>query len=122
MAMMKTDCDMYKVASLVHRDGMKKSVFSVETVISASVLVALTGCQPGLVGGPCSYEETRLEGTVTAITQDGALIVSSGEEWLVPQEYVREPFEVGMDVTLIREHIREGTCTPVIYTVQKRSN
>lgn len=113
---------MYIIAGLVHRERMKKSVLSVGAVISTSVLAALTGCQPGLVGGPCSYEASTLEGTVTAIRQDGALVVASGEEWLVPQEYIREPLEIGLNVTLMREQITEGTCTPVIYTVRKRTN
>lgn len=119
---MNTGRVMYIIAGLMQREGMKHSVMSVGALISISVLATLTGCQPGLVGGPCSYEASTLEGTVTAIRQDGTLVVSSREEWLVPQEYVREPMEVGLDVTVIREQITEGTCTPVIYTVRKRAN
>ena len=83
-------------------------------------LAAVTACQPSIVGGPCTYETTILEGIVTESRADGVLISASGEEIYVPLEYIREPLEVDVEVTLKHQRITEGTCTPEIYSVQKR--
>lgn len=79
----------------------------------------LAACEdPGMrVGGPCRYEESLVEGIVAhhegagfvLQTADGELFVADGNLYNVP--------EVGDKVTLRRQLIVSGTCTPEIFSV-----
>ena len=85
------------------------------------LLGTLTACGPigpgPITGGPCSYETSIIEGTVTEVDEDGALFMGEEGEFWVTAEYLRELPAVGDTLTLQRERITEGTCTPEIYSV-----
>lgn len=88
-------------------------------LLPALALLALAACnEPGpVVGGPCSYETSVFEATAREVGEDGALFDSAeGEVW-VPADYLRTLPEPGETLTLQRERIIEGTCTPEIYSV-----
>lgn len=88
----------------------------------AAIVASLSACAPPdpIVGGPCSYDEEKLAGTVVELSEDGALIAGADEEMTVPADYLREPLSVGDKVTVTRMTITKGTCTPIIYSVEKR--
>ena len=69
-----------------------------------------------IVGGPCSYETDIIEATVIESDEDGALFEGpDGTDFYVSSEYVSPVPPVGETLTLKRERITEGTCTPEIY-------
>ena len=84
------------------------------------LLMGLAACDavpPGpITGGSCSYETSIVTGTVTETDEDGALLTGDEGEFWVPLEYLRTLPEVGETLTLQRERITEGTCTPEIYS------
>ena len=84
--------------------------------LSVAGLVACSGPGP-IVGGPCSYETSIIEATVKEVDADRALFTGPDGEFYVSQEYLREMPAVGDTLTLKRELITEGTCTPEIYSV-----
>jgi len=91
------------------------------TLAAVSFLASLAACGPvgpgPITGGPCSYETSIVQGTVTEVDEDGALLNGEEGEFWVTAEYLRELPEVGDTLTLQRERITEGTCTPEIYSV-----
>ena len=93
-------------------------------LILAGLTLALGACDrhtPGpIVGGPCSYETSIIEATVIEADEDGAVFMGPEGEFYVSDEYLRTVPDVGAILTLQRERITEGTCTPEIYTVLKR--
>ena len=98
-----------------------------KTVSSLALVTALLGLSAcnrpvgPMVGGPCSYETSTVNGTVTEVDEDGALLMGTDGEFWVPASYLGMLPDVGDTLTLTHEHITEGTCTPDIYTVIKRS-
>ena len=96
------------------------------SLVGIALLGALSACGPvgpgPITGGPCSYETSIVEGTVTEVDEDGALLVGEEGEFWVTAEYLRDLPEVGDTLTLQRERIIEGTCTPEIYSVVDDSN
>ena len=90
----------------------------------AGALAVLTACNrigPGpIAGGPCSYETSEIDATVTEVDETGALFMGPDGEFWVSDEYLGKLPAVGDTLTLKRELITEGTCTPEIYTVIKR--
>ncbi|MEZ5998206.1 MAG: hypothetical protein R3B98_05895 [Hyphomonas sp.] len=92
--------------------------FSLTLAIAA--VAALAACNrvgPGpIVGGPCSYETSMVTGTVTETDEGGALLTGDEGEFWVPLEYLVTLPEVGETLTLQRERITQGTCTPEIYS------
>ncbi|WP_139068910.1 MULTISPECIES: hypothetical protein [Hyphomonas] len=91
-----------------------------------AILPGLAACDlvgPGpIAGGPCSYETSIVEGTVTEVDEDGALLMGEEGEFWVTAEYLGTLPEVGDTLTLQRERITEGTCTPEIYSVVETGN
>ena len=88
-------------------------------LFSALALFALAACSgPGpIAGGPCAYETDIIEATAVEVDAEGALFDSAeGEVW-VPAAYLGALPEPGETLTLKRERITEGTCTPEIYSV-----
>lgn len=87
----------------------------------AFTLTGLAACNPvgpgPIVGGPCSYETSTIEGTVTEVDEDGALFMGEEGEFWVSDEYLGTLPAVGDTIRFQRERITEGTCTPEIYTV-----
>lgn len=82
-------------------------------------LLILAACSPPgpIAGGPCSYETSVIEATAVEMDEDGVLFDSAeGEVW-VPAEYLGALPAPGEALTLKRERITEGTCTPEIYSV-----
>ncbi|MCA8899869.1 MAG: hypothetical protein KDA53_01320 [Hyphomonas sp.] len=88
-------------------------------LLCAGILTGLTACEdPGpITGGPCSYETSTVTGTVTEADEDGALFEGDEGEFWVPASYLGTVPAVGDSLTLKRERIIEGTCTPEIYSV-----
>lgn len=84
------------------------------------LLGGLAACNPvgpgPIAGGPCSYETSIIEGTVTEVDEDGALFMGEEGEFWVPGSYLGKLPDVGDTLTLQRERITEGTCTPEIYS------
>ncbi len=91
------------------------------TLISLVFLSSLAACGPidrgPIAGGPCSYETSVIDGTVTEVDEDGALFMGEEGEFWVPGSYLGKLPDVGDTLTLQRERITEGTCTPEIYSV-----
>ena len=83
---------------------------------TAMSLAACEGRGP-IVGGPCSYETSTLQATVTAVGEDGVTFEGPEGEFRVSTEYLGALPAVGDTLTLKRERITEGTCTPEIYSV-----
>ena len=91
----------------------------------ALMALGIAACSPAtpgddrgmIAGGPCSYETSIIEGTVTEVDEDGALFDGAEGEFWVTAEYLGDLPAVGDTLTLKRERITEGTCTPEIYTV-----
>lgn len=82
-------------------------------------LLALAACEnPGpMTGGPCTYETDLIEATALEVDADGALFESAeGEVW-VPAEYLPALPAPGETLTLQRQRILTGTCTPQIFSV-----
>lgn len=77
---------------------------------------------PHIVGGPCSYETSIVTGTVTEVDEDGALLMGEEGEFWVQASYLGTLPAVGDTLTLQRERITEGTCTPEIYSPVKPEN
>ena len=71
----------------------------------------------GKVGGPCAYESSFITGTVQSADETGILVASNEGEVFVPDEYLRAPLEVGTPVTIERQRITKGTCTPEAFIV-----
>lgn len=93
------------------------------TVSSALILSACENPVNGpIAGGPCSYETSIVEATVTEADEDGAVFLGPDGEFYVADEYLGTVPEVGETLTLKRELITEGTCTPAIYSVLKRND
>lgn len=87
-------------------------------IAALSGLAACGPIGPGpITGGPCSYETSVIEGTVTEVDEDGALFMGEEGAFWVTAEYLGTLPEVGDTLTLQRERITEGTCTPEIYSV-----
>lgn len=74
-----------------------------------------------MVGGPCSYETSTIQATVTEVDEDGAMFDGPEGEFWVSGEYLGDLPAVGDTLELKRERITEGTCTPEIYSVLKRA-
>lgn len=90
------------------------------TILTLGTLALLTACnQPSrhMTGGPCSYETSIITATVTEVDEDGALFEGDEGEFWVSDEYLGSLPEMGDTLTLKRERIMEGTCTPEIYAV-----
>jgi hypothetical protein len=87
----------------------------------ASLLPGLAACGPigpgPITGGPCRYETSIIEGTVTEVDEDGALFMGEEGEFWVTDDYLGTLPNVGDTLTFQRERIVEGTCTPEIYSV-----
>jgi hypothetical protein len=91
-------------------------------LIALGLLAPLMACEPNtpsspIVGGPCSYETSIITGTVTEVDEEGALFDGPDGEFWVPAEYLGSLPEVGGTLTLKRERITAGTCTPEMYEV-----
>lgn len=93
------------------------------SLFGVSAILTLGACQPTgpIVGGPCSYDTVEVDGTVSAVSEERVIVGTEGDEIAVPAEYVRSQLAVGDAVTVKIETITEGTCTPVIYTVETRA-
>lgn len=90
------------------------------THLAAIALIApLIACEPTppIAGGPCSYETTIISATVTEVDEDGALFDGPEGELWVPASYLGTLPEVGETLTLKRDQITQGTCTPEMYEV-----
>ncbi|HPE47365.1 MAG TPA: hypothetical protein PLR76_03175 [Hyphomonas sp.] len=94
--------------------------------LALAALAGLAACHdagPGpIVGGPCSYETTMVDATVTDVENDGATFNGPEGEFWVPLDYLHTLPAVGETLTLKHERITEGTCTPDIYSVVKRDD
>ena len=92
-----------------------------QCIALVAALGALAACDrvnPGpIAGGPCSYETSVIEATVTQVEEDGVLFEGPEGEFWVSDEYLGTLPAVGDTMTLQREQITEGTCTPEIYSV-----
>jgi hypothetical protein len=90
-------------------------------LVPAFALFGLAACHAPfepMVGGPCTYDTSIVEGTVVYVEESGARLKGENEEvFWVPLEYLGTLPEVGDTLTLQRQLITEGTCTPEIYTV-----
>ena len=91
-----------------------------------SILPGLAACGPDdpgpIAGGPCSYETSVIEGTVTEVDEDGALFMGEEGEFWVSDDYLGTLPAIGDTLTFQRERITEGTCTPEIYSVLESQN
>ena len=89
-------------------------------ILVGGLLVGLAACNPTgpgpIAGGPCSYETSVIEGTVTEVDEDGALFMGEEGEFWVSDEYLGKLPAVGDTIRFQRERITEGTCTPEIYS------
>lgn len=85
-------------------------------VVSALGLAAACNGPGPIVGGPCSYETDIVEVTVSEVFEDGASVTGPDGEFFLSVEYVRPVPAVGETLTIRRERIIEGTCTPEIYS------
>lgn len=92
----------------------------------AAPMLTLAACDhpidPHIVGGPCSYETSIVTGTVTEVDESGALLMGEEGEFWVQASHLGALPEVGDTLTLQRERITEGTCTPEIYSPVKPEN
>ncbi len=90
-------------------------------LLALGLIVPPAACEapvPGpIVGGPCSYETTIIEAKVKETDEDGVLFEAPEGEFWVPADYLGTQPEIGETLTLQRERITEGTCTPEIYSV-----
>ncbi|MEZ6002010.1 hypothetical protein [Hyphomonas sp.] len=96
------------------------------TLAGLAFLGTLSACGPigpgPITGGPCSYETSIVTGTVTEVDEDGALLTGEEGEFWVQASYLGTLPEVGDTLTLQRERITEGTCTPEIYSPVRPDN
>ena len=88
-------------------------------LIVPTAFLLLAACDtPGpIVGGPCSYETDTIEATAIEVDEDGVLFEGPDGEFYVSGAYLGALPAPGDVLTLKRERITEGTCTPEIYTV-----
>ena len=90
-------------------------------VIALATVAGLAACDPGgpgpIVGGPCSYETSIIEATVTGHDEYGTIFDGPEGEFRVSEEYLGMRPEVGETLTLKRDRITEGTCTPEMYSL-----
>ncbi len=96
-----------------------------QILTSLCALMIVVACQPTsvdapVVGGPCTYETATLQGTVASVGDEGLLVSTANREIIVPQDYIGEIPEVGEGVTVVVKQITKGTCTPMIYSLQRR--
>lgn len=96
-------------------------------LLLTGTLLALAACEETvplpdgpIAGGPCRYETSTVEGTVIEVDEDGALFTGEEGEFWVTTEYLGTLPGAGETLTLRRERIIEGTCTPEIYSVLER--
>lgn len=68
-----------------------------------------------IVGGPCSYETDIVQATVIESDEDGALFDGPDGEFYVSEEYISPVPAFGETLTIKRERITQGTCTPQMY-------
>ena len=90
------------------------------TIFTLGTLALTTACNqpsPPMAGGPCSYETSVITAIVTEVDEDGALFEGDDGEFWVSDEYLGSLPKEGDTLTLKRERIMEGTCTPEIYAV-----
>jgi len=89
-------------------------------IFLGGLLPGLAACGPDdpgpIVGGPCSYETSIIEGTVTEVDEDGALFMGEEGEFWVSDEYLGRIPTIGEKIRFQLERITEGTCTPEIYS------
>nr|WP_321441630.1 hypothetical protein [uncultured Hyphomonas sp.] len=92
----------------------------VRLTLLGGLLSGLAACGPDdpgpIAGGPCSYETSVIEGTVTEVDEDGALFMGEEGEFWVSDEYLGKLPAVSDTIRFQRERITEGTCTPEIYS------
>ncbi len=80
------------------------------------IVAACSPAGPGpIAGGPCKYETSMITGTVTEVGDDNVLMMGEDGEFRVQVADFRNPPAVGDTLTLQRQLITEGTCTPEIY-------
>ena len=75
----------------------------------------LSACQSDLVGGPCSYESDIIEAKVAGTEGDTVMFNGPDGDFRLPASSLEGPLETGQTVTLERQRIVSGTCTPVMY-------
>ena len=87
-------------------------------IVSAGGLASLGACgAPPVVGGPCAYETTIMNGTVIQANGDAALFETETGEMYIPAAYLDPVPLVGETLTIRRDRITEGTCTPEVFSV-----
>nr|WP_321358974.1 hypothetical protein [uncultured Hyphomonas sp.] len=93
----------------------------VRLTLLGGLLGGLAACGPDdpgpMVGGPCSYDKSVVEGTVIAVDEDGAQFIGEEGEFWVSDSYLGRIPAIGEKIRFQLERITEGTCTPEIYTV-----
>lgn len=88
------------------------------TVLTAFlILAACEAPSPMITGGPCSYETDTITATVTETDEDGVFFEGPDGEFYISGNDLDPRPEPGDVLTLKRERITEGTCTPEIYSV-----
>lgn len=87
--------------------------------VSALAMLTLAACSgPGpVVGGPCTYETSIIEGTARTVEASGVTFEGAAGEFFVTAEDLGALPAVGETLTLRRDLILTGTCTPEIYSV-----
>ncbi|MDX1294481.1 MAG: hypothetical protein R3265_16815 [Hyphomonas sp.] len=90
-------------------------------LMALGLVAPLVACEPApqIVGGPCSYETTILTATVAEVDEEGAVFNGPDGEFWIPTSYLGTLPDVGDTLTLKRDRITEGTCTPEMYEVVK---
>ena len=90
-----------------------------ETTLATIALLTLVACNPPgpMTGGPCTYETSVIEAIAVTVDTDGAVFDSAEGEFWVSAAYLPAQPAPGETLTLQRESILTGTCTPLIFTV-----
>ena len=91
------------------------------TLLALGLLIPLAACDPRgpVVGGPCSYDSTVFEATISKVDDTDIIFDGpDGEFYMSLSDFETTP-SVGDTFTVKRDLITEGTCTPEIYSIME---
>ncbi|RAN35931.1 hypothetical protein [Hyphomonas pacifica] len=91
------------------------------SLLALGLLIPLVACDPRgpVVGGPCSYDSTVFDVTVKAVDDAGITFDGPDGEFRMSLSELETTPAVGETLTVKRDLITEGTCTPEIYSIME---
>lgn len=89
-------------------------------VLPITSLLLLAACHtsppPQIVGGPCTYDYAEISATVVAVHPDSVELTEpdEGTFFLDLEQFAALP-AAGETITIGKQFITQGSCTPVMY-------